>query len=121
MDETEYNAADYTQTPAACCENLKDYVRENPTRVILAGVGLGLLLAVALRPRKPATKAQRALQILEDIQDHLKEIAQPAYRSAVSAADRGAAAVREGVGHLDDLDLPSTVCSLKRRLLDLFR
>ena len=124
MDETEYQQTDYSQTPAACCEHLKDYVRENPTRVILAGLGLGLLLAVALRPRKTVTSAQRAIHILEDIQDHLKEIAQPAYRraasAATSAAGRGAAAVREGVEHLDALDIPSTVCGLKRKLLDLF-
>jgi len=120
MDETEYQQADYVKTPESCCEELKDYVRENPTRVILAGVGLGLLLAVALRPRKPARSEHRAMRILEDIQHHLKDLAEPAYRRAAAAADRGAAAVREGVEHLDDLDLPSTVCSLKRKLLDLF-
>jgi len=95
MDETEYKQEDYAQTPESCCEGLKDYVRENPTRVILAGVGVGLLLALALRPRKPARSEHRAIRILEDIQHKLKEIAEPAYHRAVSAADRGAAAVKE--------------------------
>jgi len=102
-----------------CCEELKNYVREHPGRVVLAAVGAGLLLAALLR--KPARPEHRAIQILEDIQDRLKDISKPMYRRAVSAADRGAALVKEGIEHLDDLDLPSSCGSISRKLKNLFR
>lgn len=56
-----------------CCKEVNDFIRKNPVPVILAGLGLGLLLATLLRPRKPARPESRVLGILEDIQDRLKE------------------------------------------------
>lgn len=104
-----------------CCRELRTYVRENPTQVVLAAAGLGLLLALLLGSRKSARPEHRAVQILEDIQHRLKDLAEPAYRRALSAADKGAAAVKEGVERLEEMDLPSSVCALSKKLKGLFR
>jgi len=110
-----------TEQATECCKEIKEYVRENPAQVILAAAGVGLLLALVLTPRKRHRPDHRALQILEDIEHRLKGLAEPVYRRAISAADRGAAAVKEGIDHLEDMDIPSSCCSLTRKLKNLFR
>ena len=108
-------------TPEYCCMELKEYVRENPTRVVLAGIGLGLLLALLIRPRKAIRAEHRAVQLLEDIQHRVKEIAEPAYHRAVAAAEKNAAAFKERAAErIHDLDIPSSLCAVSRRLKQLF-
>jgi hypothetical protein len=110
------------RTPECCCKELKDYAQENPLHVVLAALGLGLLIALIVRPRKVVRAELRALHLLEDIQHRVKEIAEPAYHRAVTAAEKSAAAFKEKAAEqLDDLDIPASLCTLKRKIRHLFK
>ena len=101
---------------------LKEYVREHPGRVVLAAAGLGLLIALLIRPRKVVRAEHRALELLEEIEHRVKEIAEPAYHRAIAAAEKGAANFKERAAErLDELDLPSSLCAVRRKLRELFR
>ncbi|TDU71453.1 hypothetical protein EI77_02579 [Prosthecobacter fusiformis] len=98
-------AATAAQSPL---ETLENCVRENPTRTLLMVAGLGVAAAFLARSLAP-TPQNRALQVLEDIQDRLSDL-----------ADEGALAMSRGVRHVGELHLDRTFDKLSRGIKGLF-
>ena len=122
------NENDYTATPASSYAEPEPYssqidqvVRENPTYAVLGALGLGLALGLLVRTLFPPPPENRAVSLLEDIQERLADLAEPAYRRVSSVAEEGADAVRKGVDRLGDLHLERSIGSLGRRFRNLFR
>lgn len=122
------NENDYTATPASSYAEPEPYssqidqvVRENPTYAILGALGVGVALGLLVRTLFPPPPENRAVSLLEDIQERLADIAEPAYRRVSSVAEEGADAVRKGVDRLGDLHLERSIGSLGRRFRNLFR
>jgi len=130
MNENDYTstpASDYAATsgtdyaPAPGTSTIDECVRENPMVSVLGALGVGLLLGVLVRSlAAPSHPQNRALSVLEDIQERLSDLAESGYSRASSAAEDGADAVRKGVGHLGDLHLERSLSKLSRRLKNLF-
>jgi hypothetical protein len=122
------NENDYTATPASTYDEPSTYtaqidqvVRENPIYAILGALGVGIALGLLVRSLVPAQPENRALSLLEDIQERLTDLAEPAYRRVASVAEEGADVVRKGVDRLGDLHLERSISGLGRRFRNLFR
>ncbi len=86
------------QTP----RSFDECVRANPTRAILAAAGLGIaagLLARALR-HQPEPRSH-AKQLLEEIRDRLRDLADPALNRLNELAGEGSAALKKGAGGVE--------------------
>lgn len=123
MNENDYPAtpASSYAEPSTCTSQIDEVVRENPTYAILGALGIGVALGLLVRSLVPAQPENRALSLLEDIQERLADLAEPAYRRVSSVAEEGADAVRKGVDRLGDLHLERSIGSIGRRLRNLFR
>jgi len=132
MNENDYtsmpaSASDYTATSgsdydaANTTTSIDECVRTNPMASVLGALAVGLLLGVLVRSlAAPSQPENRALGVLEDIQERLSDLAESGYSRVSSAAEDGADAVRKGVGHLGDLHLERSLSKLSRRLKSLF-
>lgn len=92
-------------TPLATLENS---VREHPTSTLLLVAGLGVAAVFLARALAP-TPQNRALQVLEDIQDRLSDL-----------AEEGALAVRRGADSVSDLHLDRSLNKLSRGIKNFF-
>lgn len=90
-------------TPIETC------VRQHPGGTLLFAAGLGLAAVLIARALTPAPPRNRALSLLEDIQEHLATL-----------AEDGANAVGKGVEGLGDLHLDRSFGKLSRRFKKLF-
>jgi hypothetical protein len=90
--------------PATLTDQVEGLIRRYPVMAALATVGFGCAVGVAARALlTPApTPKNRALQLLEDIQNRLTEFAEPAYERATDLADEGRHAVKQGLHSLTE-------------------
>ncbi len=106
-----------TASPAI---KLEDYVRQHPGRAMLVAAGLGLAVVLVARALSPAPPRNRAVQVLEDIQHRLANLAQLGIDRASSLADDGAHAVSKGVDSLDTIQIGRHFDRISRGLRNLF-
>jgi hypothetical protein len=78
---------------------IESLIRRHPVVAALATVGFGCAIGIVARGflTPPPTPKHRALQLLEDIQDRLAELAEPAYDRATHLTDDGISAVKRGL------------------------
>lgn len=88
---------------------LENCVRQHPGSTILLAAGLGLAAVLIARVLTPAPPRNRALHLLEDIQQQLASLAQ-----------ESAHAVGKGVDTLGDLHLDRSLGRLSRKFKNLF-
>ncbi|MDB6004084.1 MAG: hypothetical protein JWR15_1071 [Prosthecobacter sp.] len=88
-----------SEAPRVLMSQLESMVRRHPVVAALATVGFGCAVGIVAREllAPPPTPKQRALQLLEDIQNRLAEFAEPAYERASDLADDGVSAVKRGL------------------------
>lgn len=106
----------------------RQQIKEHPVGVILVALGAGLAAGLAIRmltaPPPPPTTRQRIQRTLEDIQDRLMELAQPAYKRAGEFASTGADALRKGIGqvqdHVHDLHIERKLDGIMSRIKNMF-
>ena len=80
---------------------VEDYVREKPLNALCMAAGLGLAMVVLARALTPApTPRSRAVALLEDIQERLAELTQPAFDRGAALLDDGAQVVGNRIGSL---------------------
>ena len=84
-------------------------VRQHPGSTLLFAAGLGIAAVLVARALTPAPPRNRAMRLLEDIQQHLSTL-----------AENGAHAVSHGVDNLGELHLDRTFDKLSRRFMKLF-
>ncbi|MDZ4401776.1 hypothetical protein [Prosthecobacter sp.] len=92
--------------PAAQAEK---YIRQHPGGTLLVAAGLGIVAVLLARALTPAPPRNRALRLLEDIQERL-----------ASLAEDGAHAVGKGMDSLGDLHLDRSFDKLSRKFKGLF-
>ena len=88
---------------------IEDCVRQHPGSTLLFAAGLGIAAVLVARALTPAPPRNRALRLLEDIQQRLATL-----------AEEGAHAVGHGVDNLGELHLDRTFGKLSRRFKKLF-
>ncbi|WP_395748912.1 hypothetical protein [Prosthecobacter sp.] len=106
------------ETPAPKAANflsqMETLIRRHPVTAALTTLGFGCAVGIVARELlTPPPPRHRALQILEDIQSRLSDIAEPAYDRASDLADDGISAVKRGLNAVSHT-------SLGHRLLHLF-
>jgi hypothetical protein len=86
-------------TAAAPLTQIESWVRCHPVMAALTTIGFGCAVGIVAREllTPPPTPKHRVLQLLEDIQCRLAEIAEPAYDRASHLADDGTSAVKRGL------------------------
>lgn len=87
----------------------EQYLRQNPGGMLLAAAGLGIAAVLLARALTPAPPRNRALRLLEDIQERL-----------TSLGEDGAHAVGRSMGSLGDIHLERSFDKLSRRFKSLF-
>lgn len=88
---------------------LENCVRQHPGGTLLLAAGLGVAAVLIARALTPAPPRNRALSLLEDIQQQLATL-----------AEDGAHAVGKGMNDLGDLHLKRSLGKLSRRFKKLF-
>jgi hypothetical protein len=90
-------------TPPNALHQLEHCVRHHPGETLLVAVGLGFVAVLAARALTPPPPRSRAVQLLEDIQHRLADLARPAYNRVSGMAEDGVEAFGKGVDglHLD--------------------
>ena len=95
--------------PAKSVTPLENCVRQHPGSTLLLVAGLGIAAVLVARALTPAPPRNRALRLLEDIQEQLATL-----------AEEGAQAVGKGMDSLGDLQLDRTFDKISRRLKSTF-
>lgn len=90
-------------------ESLENQVREHPVSTLLLVAGAGVAAVLLARALVPSTPQSRAMEVLEDIQERLAEL-----------ADDGMLAMRSGADRLSELPFDRTMNRLSRGLKGLF-
>ena len=76
---------------------MDQYVRRNPGASLLIAVGAGLAMALLVRALRPEPTPQRRLKnLIDDLEDRLRDAATPMLRRASGLASNGAEALRDG-------------------------
>ena len=108
-----------TQDPTAqsstCCASLEERVRENPACAIFTAMGIGIALALVVRAlRQPEPPRSHVKQLLEDIQERLHDLTDPALSRLNEFAGDSTAALKKGVHQVDGIhkNLRSLGCRL---------
>lgn len=85
--------------PPSAMSQIEGLIRRHPVAAAMATVGLGCAIGMVAREMltPPPSPKHRALQLLEDIQCRLAELAEPAYDRANDLADDGLSAVKRGL------------------------
>jgi hypothetical protein len=95
----------FLHTPIGQIESL---IRRHPVVAALATLGFGCAVGIVARellaPPPPPPK-RRALQLLEDIQNHLAKFAEPAQDRANHLADEGLSAAKRGLNSVSSSKL----------------
>lgn len=106
-----------TTTPGV---KFEDYVRQHPGTALLVAAGLGLAAVLVARAMTPPTPRNRAVQMLEDIQHRLSDLAQVGFDRVSSLAEGGAQAVSKGVDSLGSLHIDRKLDKISRGIKGLF-
>ncbi len=106
-----------TETPKL---KIEDYVRQHPGTALLVAAGLGLAAVLVARALTPAPPRNRAVQLLEDIQHRLSDLAQVGLDRVSSLAEGGAQALSKGVDSLGTLHIDRRLDKISRGLKGLF-
>lgn len=87
------------EAPPRPMSQIESLIRRHPVAAAMATVGFGCAVGIVARGflAPPPTPKHRALQLLEDIQDRLSELAEPAYDRASHLTDDGISAVKRGL------------------------
>ena len=95
--------------PSTSLSQLESMIRRHPFTAALATLGFGCAVSLVAREllAPPPTPKQRALQLLEEIQNRLAEIAEPAYDRASDLADEGVHTVKRGLDSVGSSKLGS--------------
>ena len=84
-------------TAAACCNEVDQCVRRNPGTAVLVAIGTGLMIGLLIRALRPEpTPQRRVMNLLEDLEDRLRDAATPLVRKAGLMASNGADVLRGG-------------------------
>ena len=76
---------------------MDQYVRRNPGATLLVAAGMGLALALLVRALRPEPTPRRRLKnLIDDLEDRLRDAATPLLRKASGLASGGAEALRDG-------------------------
>jgi hypothetical protein len=97
---------------AACAKpaaQAEQYIRQHPGGTLLMAAGLGIAAVLLARALTPAPPRNRALRLLEDIQERLTTL-----------GEDGAHAVGRGMGSLGDIHLDRSFDKLSRKFKNLF-
>lgn len=88
---------------------LESLIRRHPFAAALTTLGFGCAVSLVAREllAPPPSPKQRALQLLEDIQNRLTEIAEPAYDRASDLADEGVSTVKRRLDSVSSSKLGS--------------
>lgn len=93
-------AKDALNEVPAILHQLEDLIRRYPIASALTSLGVGCAIGLACHemftPEPPTTK-QRALNLLEDIQDRLSELVEPLSEKVSQITDDGVSAVKSGL------------------------
>lgn len=92
----------------------KDYVRQHPTSSLLVAIGLSVAAVLVVRALTPPPPRNRAVRLLEDIQQRLADLTETSYDRASSLASDGAGVLGRGVDSLSDLHLDRRINKLSR-------
>ena len=112
VEEPAAAAAEYNVEAEKC-------VSRNPATAILAAIGGGLLIALLVRALLPTpSPRQRLAGLLEDLEDRLRDAAEPAFRKANALAGDGTKAVNNGL-HRGEAQLDRFVRDARRRVRQL--
>jgi len=90
----------FGESASSLLHQVEDLIRRHPVAAALATLGLGCAIGVAAREMlhpPPTTTKDRALQLLEDIQDRLVEIIEPVGDRVSQLAEDGVSAVKSGL------------------------
>ena len=100
MNDPAENTAAQDQQGGSILHQVEDLIRRHPVAAALVTLGLGCAIGVAARemlhPPHVTTK-DRALHLLEDIQDRLAEIIEPVGDRVSQLAEDGVSAVKSGL------------------------
>jgi hypothetical protein len=94
---------------AKTAAQLENCVRQHPGGTLLAAAGFGIAAILIARALTPATPRNRAMRLLEDIQQRLAGL-----------AEDGAHAVDKGMNSLGDLHLDRKLGKFSRGIKGLF-
>lgn len=97
-----------------CMTQLESLIRRHPFSAALAAVGFGCAIGVISREcliPSPSPR-HRALQVLEDIERQLMELANPAYDRASDLADEGMSTLKRGMQSISGSKLSCRLRSL---------
>lgn len=92
--------------PAAQAEK---YIRQHPGGTLLVAAGISIIAVLLARALTPAPPRNRAMRLLEDIQERL-----------TSLGENGAQAVGRGMDSLGDIHLERSFDKLSRKFKSLF-
>ena len=107
---------------AETCNQVDQCVRNNTLSALAVALGTGLLiglLARALRPQPDPTPRQRIARLLEEFEDRLREVTEPALRKAGSYASDGVDSFTESL-HSGEARLERALNNVGSRLRGLF-
>ena len=91
-------------------------VRRNPGSAILVAFGAALVIGLLVRALRPEPTPRRRLAVLlEDLEDRLRESAEPALRRANALANDGTKAAHDGL-HRGEAHLDRFVRDARRRI-----
>jgi ElaB/YqjD/DUF883 family membrane-anchored ribosome-binding protein len=113
------DTTDSTAKSPTCCASLDERVRENPARAIFTAIGVGFALALVVRAlQQPKQPRSHVKQLLEDIQERLHDLADPALNRLNEFAGESSAALKKGASHVEGIH--QNLRSLGCRLRNLF-
>ncbi len=97
--------------PSQPMTQIESLIRRHPFVAAMATVGFGCAVGIVARGflTPPPSPKHRALQLLEDIQDRLSELAEPAYDRASHLTDDGLSAVKRGLHSVSSSKLGSRI------------
>jgi len=97
----------------------KEYVRGHPTSSLLLAIGFSVAAVLVVRALTPPPPRNRALRLLEDIQQHLSELTQPVYERASHLVEDGAGKFSRSIDNLGDLHIDKRINKMSRWVRNL--
>jgi hypothetical protein len=88
---------------------VEECVRKNPGSALLVAAGVGIVAMLLARALQPPPPRNRALRLLEDIQDRLNHL-----------IEQGGEAISQGAESVNDLHLDRKLDKISRSLKNLF-
>ncbi len=122
MNNPDDHSTDYSEfdpvsnAPADLGAELDQCVRRNPGGSLLVALGLGLALGILVRGLRPEPRPQHRLaELLEDLEERVRETSAPAFRQASKLASESAQVLGSGL-HRGEAQLERVLRQTARRL-----